>query len=199
MGHLDLLLLFGGGWGGLFGVGLRLLFEPLVEGEGEGEEFVFDVFGVGVVDHFDVEFGVLEDGVVEATGVVEDVTGAGGVGRDDGGGEAEVGVVAEDFLVDGLGMSGDADDGDAGAAGAFGGEEAAVEVIGGGTLFIAFGGDELDADVVEVERVVAIVGDDDADGDEAVGDVGKAKEGAVVEVGAGFGCDGDVFFGVGVV
>ncbi len=195
--------LIGGGSGladGSFGKGFRLSGEPLVEGEREGEELVLHGLAVGVVDHFDVELGVLEDGVVEAAGVVEDVTGAGAVRWDDGGDEAEVGVVVEDFFVDGLGVRGDADDGDAGAGGGFAGEEAAVEVfVGGGALLVAFGGEELDAAVVEDEGLVAVVGDDDADGEEAVGDVGEAEEGAGVIVEAGVGGEGDVLVGVGVV
>ncbi len=71
--------------------------EVFVEGDGEGEELVFAVEGV---DHLDVELGVAEGGLVEALDVVEEVAGEGGVGVDDGAGEAEVGVVLGDLLVD---------------------------------------------------------------------------------------------------
>ena len=55
-------------FGGVFGLGV----EPFVEGDGEGEELLLVV---GCVDHFDVEFGVLEGGVVELADVVEEVAG----------------------------------------------------------------------------------------------------------------------------
>ncbi len=114
-------------------------------------------------------------------------------------GEAEVGVVLGDLLVDGGVVDGDGDEGDLGAHGGAGGEEAAVDVLeGGGGDDVVVGGDELDADVVEGERVVGVVGDDDADGDEAVLEVGEAEEAAVFGVEAGIGGDGDVLVGVGV-
>src|ERR1035437_5926486 len=75
----------GGVGGGVGGGG-----EPFVEGGGEGGEFVRAVEGV---DHFDVEFGVFERGVVEILDVVEEVAGKGGVGLDAGGFEAEVVVI----------------------------------------------------------------------------------------------------------
>ena len=153
--------------------------------------------------HFNVELGVLEGGVVEGADVVEEVAGEGGVGVDDGGGEAEVGVVVEDLFVDGRVVDGDGRERrgqrDVGAADALHGEEAAVEiVVGGGGDDVVVGGDELDAGVVEGEGLVAVVGDDDADGEEAVLDVGEAEEGAVGGEGAGIGGDGDVLGGVGV-
>ena len=65
----------------LVGGGVGVGGEPLVEGDGEGEEFLLAVEGV---DHFDVELGVGEGGVVEVLDVVEEVAGEGGVGRDGG-------------------------------------------------------------------------------------------------------------------
>ena len=183
---------FLGDFGGVFGLGI----EPFVEGDSEGEELLFGVDGV---DHFDVELGVAEGGVVELADVVEEVSGEGGVGVDGGGGEAEVGIVFGDLFVDGGVVDGDGDDGNFSAHGGTGGEEAAVDVleVGGGDDVLV-GGDELDADVVEGEGVVGVVGDDDADGDEAVLEVGEAEEGAGFGVGAGVGGDGDFLVGVGV-
>ncbi len=189
----------GGGGGGLLrdlGGVLGLGFEPFVEGDGEGEELLFAVEGV---DHFDVELGVFEGGVVELADVVEEVSGEGGVRFDGGGLEAEIGVVVRDLFVDGCVVDGDGDDGDLGAHGGAGGEETAIDVLEGGCgNDVVIGGDELDANVVEGERVVGVVGDDDADGDEAVLDIGKAKEVAGPGIEAGVGGDGDVLVGVGV-
>ena len=186
----------GGGFLGDFGGVLGLGVEPLVERDGEGEELLLCVHGV---DHFDVELGVAEGGVVEFADVVEEIPGEGGMGVDGGRGEAEVGVVFGDFFVDGGVVDGDGDDGNFGAHGGAGGEEAAVDVLeGGGGDDVLVGGDELNADVVEGEGVVGVVGDDDADGDEAMLDVGEAEEGAGFGVGAGVGGDGDFFGGVGV-
>ena len=72
-------------------------------------------------------------------------------------------------------------------------------VFGGGGDLVVVGGDELHAGVFEREGVVGVVGDDDADGQQAVLDVGQAEEGALLGVVAGFGGDGDVLVGVGVV
>ncbi len=47
--------------------------------------------------------------------------------------------------------------------------------------------------------MIAVVGDDDADGQQAVLDVGQAKEVALVGIVAGFGGDGHLFVGVRVV
>ena len=149
------------GRGGGFGLGG----EPGVEGEGEGVEL--DTLGVGVrvMDLFEVELAVLEDGIVDAASVIEDVAGAGAVGGYDGGGEAEVGVVVDDFLVYGLFFEGVGDEGDLGSLGGAAGEEATVEIfVGGGGFLASVGGSELDADVIEDEGLIAIVGDDDADG-----------------------------------
>ena len=171
--------------------------EVFVEGEGEGEQLDFGSLFVGGFDLFDVEFGVFHDGVVEASGVVEDVAGAGAVRRDGGGGEAEVGVVVEDLLVYGLVVDGDGDDGELGSDCVTAAEEAAVEVVvGGGGLFSAIARQKLDADVVEFEGLVAVVGDDDADGQEAVRGIWQAEEFAVVDLVAGVGGDGDFFGGV---
>jgi len=86
-----------------------------------------------------------------------------------------------------------------GAADALHGEEAAVEiVVGGSGDDVVVGGDELDAGVVEGEGAVAVVGDDDANGEEAVLEVGEAEEGTVGREGAGVGGDGDVLGGVGI-
>ncbi len=188
--------------GGVGGLRCRLLTrlaisgEPFVEWDGEGEEFVFVVQGV---DHLDVELGVFEGWVVEFFDVVEEVAGEGAVGVDDGAVEAEVGVVLGDLLVDGGVVDGDRDDGDPGSLCALSGEEAAIDVFeeSCGELVVV-GGDELDAYVFEGECGVSVVGDDDEDGEETVLDVGKAEEGAVFGVVAGFGGDGDVLVGVGV-
>ena len=66
----------------MVGGGVGVGGEPFVEGNGEGEEFLGAVEGV---DHLDVEFGVLEGGLVEVLDVVEEVAGEGGVGVDAGG------------------------------------------------------------------------------------------------------------------
>ena len=155
------------------------------------------------MDHFDVELGAFEGLAVELTDVVEEVAGEGAVGVDGSAGEAEVGVVLSDLLFEGLVVEGDGRQrhgkGDLAAFGAFGGEEAALDVfIGGGGDDVVVGGDELDAGFVEEYGSVAVVGEDDADGDEAVLDVGEAEEGAVAGIVAGVGGDGEVLVGVGV-
>src|ERR1035437_8902464 len=181
---------------GVVGGGVGVGGEPFVEGDGEGEEFVGAVEGA---DHFDVEFGVFEGGVVEVLDVVEEVAGERGVRLDAGGFEAEVVVVLADLLVDRV-VDGDGDDGDLGAFGALDGEEAAVDVVlGGGGDLVVVGGDELHAGVLEREGAITVVGDDDADGQQTVLDVGHAEEGALFGVVAGVGGDGDVLVGVGVV
>jgi len=180
---------------GVVGRGVGVGGEPFVKGDGEGEEFGLAVEGV---DLFDIELGVDEGGVVELLNVVEEEAGEGGVGLDCGGGEAELVVVLGDLFVDGV-VDGDGDEGNLGALGGLDGEEAAVDIVfGGGGDLVVVGGDELDAGVVEGEGAVAVVGDDDADREEAVLDVGEAEEGALLEVVAGFGCDGDLLIGVGV-
>ena len=78
--------------------------EPLVERDGEGEELLLAVEGV---DHLEVELCMAEGWVVEFADVVEEVPGEGGVGIDGGGLEAEIGVVLDDFLVDGRVVNGD--------------------------------------------------------------------------------------------
>src|SRR5664280_194579 len=107
-----------GSWllSGVVGGGVWVGGEPLVEGDGEGEEILFAGWVVLVsdgVDHLDVERGVGESGVVEALDVVEEVAGEGGVGVDDGALEAEVVVVLRDALVDGGALDGDGDERDA--------------------------------------------------------------------------------------
>ena len=146
----------------MVGGGVGVGGEPLVEGDGEGEELLFAVEGV---DHLDVERGVEEGGIVEALDVVEEVAGERGVGVDDGALEAEVVVVLGDPLVDGGALDGEGDERDVDGLGAVEGEEAAVDlVLGGGGEGVVGGGDELEAGVVELEGAVAIVGEDDADG-----------------------------------
>ncbi len=170
--------------------------EPFVEGDGEGKELLF---AVECVDHFEVELGVPEGGVVELADVVEEVAGETGVGVDDGACEAEVVVVLGDLFIERGVVDGDGCERDLGAEGGASGEEAAVDVVeGGGGDDVVVGGDELDADVVEREGAVGVVGDDDADGDEAVLDVGEAEEVAEFGVDAGVGGDRDLFGGVGV-
>ena len=147
------------------------------------------------------EGGVVEDGVVDVAGVVEEVAGDGGFGGDGGGGEAEVGVVGEDLLVDGRVVDGDGGDGggqgDLGAGGALFGEHAALEfLVGGGVAGVVVGGDEEDADVVEGEGFVGGVGDDDADGHEAVVEVVEAGIGSGFGAVAGLGGDGDAVEGL---
>ena len=182
---------------GVVGGGAGVGGEPLVEGDGEGEEFLFAVEGV---NHLDVELGALEGRVVEALDVVEEVAGKCGVGLDDGGLEAEVVVVLGDLLVDGSALDGEGVEWNADGLGAVQGEEAAVDlVLGGGGEGLVGGGDELDACIVELKGAVAVVGDDDADGQEAVLDVWQTEEGALVGVVAGVGGDGDTLVGVGVV
>src|SRR5260370_36694739 len=174
------------------GCGGRIRGEPLIEGDGEGEELLLAVEGM---DHLDVELGAFERWVVEAANVVEEISGDGAVSVDDGALEAEVVVILGNLLVDGGVVDGDGEDGILGSLRTAGGEEAAVDVVvqgGGGD--VAVGGDELDARLFEREGGVAVVGDDDADGDEAVLDVGEAEEGAVFGVRAGLGGDGDVLF-----
>ena len=155
------------------------------------------------VDIFDVERGVLKGWIVDGADVVEQVAGQGGVGVDDGPGEAEVVVVFGDLLVDGGVVDGDGRNGrghrDSRSSCGFHGEEAAIDFFfGGGWEDFIVGGDELDADVVEREGGVAVVGKDDADGDEGVLDVGESEEVAVFRVGAGIGGDGEFFVRVSV-
>ncbi len=182
---------------GMVGGGVGVGGEPFVEGDGEGEELLFSVEGV---DLLDVEGGATEGWVVEALDVVEEVSGEGGVGVDDGPLEAEVIVVLGDFFVDGGALDGEGNERDVNGLGAVEGEEAAVDVVlGGGGDLVAGGGDELEACFVELEGAVSIVGEDDADGEEAVLDVGETEEGAEFGVVAGIGGDGEVLVGVGVV
>ena len=174
---------------GVVGGGVGVGGEPLVEGDGEGEEILLAVEGV---DLLDVERGVGEGGVVEALDVVKEVAGEGGVGVDDGPLEAEVVVVLGDALVDGGALNGDGDERDVDGLRAVQGEEAAVDlVLGGGGEGVVRGGDELEACVVELKGAVAVVGDDDADGQQAVLDVRQAEEGALFGVVAGVGGDGE--------
>jgi hypothetical protein len=184
-----LVLLFVGG-------SLRIGGQPLIEGDGEGEEFFFAVEGV---DHFYVEFGVAEGGVAEVLDVVEEIAAEGGVGVDDGGGEAEVVVVLGDLLVDRGAVNGDGDEWDVDVLGAVNGEDAAVDLVfGGGGDLVVVGGDELDAGVFEGDGAVGVVGKDDADGKEAVGEVGETEEGALARGVAGVGGYGDMLVGVGI-
>ena len=118
-------------------------------------------------------------------------------GRNRGGGEAEVGVVGEDLLVDLRVVAGDRwerrGQRDVRVGDVFRGEEAALEVVvGGGLEGVVVGADEVDASVVESDRNVGIVGDDDADGQETVVGVVEAGVGFGVLDVAGFGGDGDV-------
>jgi hypothetical protein len=143
------------------------------------------------VDHFNVELGVGESGIVEAFDVVEEIAGEGGVGFYDGSLEAEVVVVLRNALVDGGALDGDGDERDVDGLGTLQSEEAAVDlVLGGGGEGVASGGDELEAGVVELQGAVAVVGEDGADGEETVLDVRQAEEGAELGVVAGIGGDG---------
>lgn len=91
--------------------------------------------------------------------------------------EAEVLVVVENLLVDGLGPPGDGRSGDVLDLDVVETKEAPVDFIGCcGGHFGAIGCDELDADLVEVERRVAVVLDDDTDGQEAVSGVVQAEK-----------------------
>src|ERR1700677_2217450 len=160
------------------------------------------VWGEGV-DHFDVEQGALERWVVELADVVEEVAGERAVRVDSGAGEAEVGVVFGDLLVERLIVEGDGGKRkgkrNLAAFDALHGEEAALDVVeGGGGDDVVVDGDELDAGIVEREGSVAVVSEDDADGDETVLDVGETEEVAVFGVVARVGGDGEVFAGVGV-
>ncbi len=124
-------------------------------------------------------------------------------GRDSGAVEAEVIVILGDLFVDWFVVHGDRRqrerERDLAACGAFGGEEAALNVVvGGGGDLVVVDGDELDAGVVEGDGGVAIVGEDDADGKHAVLDVGETEEVAVFGVVAGVGGDGEVLVGMGV-
>ena len=72
------------------------------------------------------------------------------MGVDDGALEAEVVVILCDLFVDGGVVDGDRRHGNFGSCGAFGGEEAAVDVVVEGCGDdVAVGGDELDARLVE--------------------------------------------------
>ncbi len=117
------------------GGGVGIGGEPLVEGDVEVEEFLRAVDGV---DHFDVELGVFEGGIVEVLDVVEEVAGECGVRFDHGTLKAEVVIVLGDLLVDGGTFDWDGDQRDADGLGAFVGEEAAVDLIlgGGGNLVV---------------------------------------------------------------
>ena len=151
------------------------------------------------MDHLDVEFGAFESGVVEAADVVEEVAGEGTVGVDGRSCETEVVLILRDLFVDGGVVNGDRSHRDFGPGGAFGGEEAAVDVVvEGGRDDVAIGGDELDAGLIECEGGVAVVGDDDADGNEAVLDVFEPEEAAVSGVVAGLGGDSDLLVGMSV-
>jgi 3-deoxy-D-manno-octulosonic-acid transferase len=139
---------------------------------------------------------------VGALDVVEEVAGDGGVGGDGGGLEAEVVVVEGDVFVDVFFADGDGDgeaEGEAGAGGGLHGEEAALEIFGGGGGDgVVVGVDEDDTGVVEGEGELGVVSDDDADGEHVVVEVFEAEGWGVFGV-AGLGGDGDVLEGVGVV
>ena len=182
---------------GVVGGGVGVGGEPLVEGDGEGEEFLLAVEGV---DHLDVELGVLEGGVVEVLDVVEEVAGERGVGADGVPGKPKSLSSSEIFLSTGVRWMGNGVERDVDGLGAVHGEDAAVDVVfGGGGDLVVVGGDELHAGVFEREGAVGVVGDDDADGQQAVLDVRQAEEAALLGVVAGIGGDGDVLVGVGVV
>ena len=175
------------------GVGVRG--EPLVEGDGEGEEFLLAVDGV---DHFDVELSVREGWLVEILDVVEKIAGEGGMRLNAGGFEAEVLIILHDFLVHVV-MNRDGNDGNLGATRLLEIEEAAVDVVLGGRWdLVVVGRDELHTGLIEGEGVVAVVGDDDADGQQTVLNVLEAEEGALFRVVARVGCDGDVLGGMSV-
>jgi 3-deoxy-D-manno-octulosonic-acid transferase len=148
------------------------------------------------------EEGRVTGGGVGALDVVEEVAGDGGVGGDGGGLEAEVVVVEGDVFVDVFFADGDGDgeaEGEAGAGGGLHGEEAALEIFGGGGGDgVVVGVDEDDAGVVEGDGELGVVGDDDADGEHVVVEVFEAEGWGVFGV-AGLGGDGDVLEGVGVV
>lgn len=160
--------------------------------------------GGSPADLAELDGGAFEDGRIGVADVVVEPAGDGAVGRDGGGLEAEVAVVGEDLFVDGLPMVGDgrkrrgqrnlcAFDG-------LEGEEAALEVVVGGSVFgVVVGGDEEDARIVEGERLRGVVGDDDANGHEAVGEVVETGVGRGLFGVAGEGGDGDVLVGVRVV
>ena len=163
------------------------------------------MFAVEGVDHFDVDLCAFERRIIDAADVVEEITAEGAVRVDGGALEAEVSVVFGDLLVDRGVVDSDGNGERQGLVHALlQVEEAAVDLveIGGGD-FVVGGGDELDADIGEGERGVAVVGDDDANRDEAVLNVGKAEEAALVRVVAGIDSDGDVllrmFFEGGVL
>ncbi len=178
--------------------------EPFVEGDVEVEELLLvAVFVWKCVHHLDVELGAFEGIIVELADVVEEVAGEGAVCVDGRAFEAEIVLVLRDLLVDGLVVDGDGGQRERkrvfAASGAFGGEEAALDVVvGGGGNLVIVDGDELHAGVFERERGVAVVGEDDANWDEAVLDVREAKEVAVFGVVAGLGGDADLLFGVGI-
>src|ERR1700677_661546 len=140
------------------------------------------VWGEGV-DHFDVEQGALERWVVKLADVVEELAGERAVRVDSGAGEAEVGVVFGDLLVERLIVEGD------------GGKRKGKRNL---AAFDALHGEEAALDIVEREGSVAVVSEDDADGDETVLDVGETEEVAVFGVVARVCGDGEVFAGVGV-
>jgi hypothetical protein len=181
----------------LIGGRVRVGGEPFVEGDGEGEEFLLAVEGA---DHFDVELGVFERGIVEAADVVEEIAGQGGVGVDGGSLEAEVVIVLSDLLIDGRAVDGDRDERDVDGLRAVHVEDAAVELfLGGRRDLVVVGGDELHAGVFEGKGAVAIICENDADGHYAVGEVGQTEEPAEVGVVAGLGRDGNVLVGMSVV
>ncbi len=178
---------------------------PFVKRNVEVEDLLLiAVFVWQGVDHLDVELGAFEGILVELADIVKKIPGKRAVRVDRRALEAEVVLVLGDLFVDGLVVEGGWEGRGSGqrylsAFDALGGEEAALDVvIGGGGNLVVVDGDELDAGVVQRERGVAVVGEDDADGDEAVLDVGEAKEVAVPGVVAGFGGDGDLLFGVSV-
>jgi len=121
------------------------------------------------MNHLDIELGAFEGWIVELADVVEEVSGEGAVRVYRSAAEAEVGVVLGDLLIDWLVVDGNGRkrhrEGDFAACGAFGREEAALDVVvGGGGDFIVVDRDELDAGVVEGDGGVSVVGKDDADG-----------------------------------
>lgn len=186
----DLVALLVGGGGGVGS-------QPLVERDGEGEEFLFAAEGV---NHLNVEFGVFERRIVEVFDVVEQVSVERGVGADGGGFKAKVVVVVSDLFVDGCAMDREGDERDVDRLGTVQGKDAAVDVVfAGGRDFVVVGGEELHARVFEGDGAVRIVGEDDTDGKQAVLDVRQAEEGAKFGVVAGLGGDGDTLVGVSIL
>ncbi len=164
----------------------------LVEGDFEVEELV----PFGIHHLVDVELRAVER-IIELGDVVEQETGARGMGFNNQGTVLELVEVLLDVLVACLGLELDGGDrprhGNAPAFPLFAGHQP-FDVLGpGGLDAFAGAGLEQDARVTKGDGAVAVIRDDEPDGHDAVAEVIDAEQGFLLLGVVRFGGDGDFF------